>query len=395
MRDDQAILADNYGKESGEIKRATLQDGITSGVVALPFNTNHEHKIDLETSVNRIKEKELYDQPSAKANNVNERSFVYINQKFKTPVVSQLYSSQDLLKETYKSVITNQDELHKKYPLHSKFNPDYYEPKAEKPKGSLKGFYFPQSKTPEKTRVMMINENKREFNINQEGKKVDERNEYVELLKAPLLRPVLTADKKGNDLQWSFAEPTFQKFNRLKNKNLENFPNSHIDGKQFAVHYDNYGFPTPYGYQRSIPQYKFNPEDLINAQNNLKKITSEHNNYELNKFLDRYLKDSLEEQVTNERINAKSNCTFSDCTLKARKQFMHSHINTDPECHCGRKSNVKRIRNEQSNGYETKGSTDKEEFSISTESYASRSSELNDYSDMLTEEMNLKSLIEE
>lgn len=407
LGEDHAILADNNGKESEETKRETLQDDINAHIIVLPFRTINENKTGLDTNQNRIKDKEIYDQPTAKHNNVNERSFIYINQKYKTPVLNQLYNSQDLLKETYKSVVANIEDSRSKYPLYQESRKGYFAPNMQQ-KQNRQGSYFPPvHHKPNKPHKTIISENKKEFDINQIGKKVEEQHEYLELLKPPLLRPVMTGDRREDATKWDFPPPTFTNYQVLNTKPINS--KSPSNAQQFsASYYDNYGFPTPYGYQRSIPHYKYETEEngvvtgfsgastsFTGADNSIKKLLSE-NNIEISKYMERYLKDSLEEQVTNERINAKNNCSYSDCVIKSRKQYLHSRVSSEPECKCGRKLNVKRIRNEESNGYEARETSDRDEIVPTTETYVtSRSSEMNDYSDMLTEEMNLKKLIEE
>ncbi|XP_028176214.1 uncharacterized protein LOC114364308 [Ostrinia furnacalis] len=400
--DNHAILADNNGKESEEAKRATLQED--TGFIVLPFRTHNEKKIDLETNRNRIKDNELYDQDTTKHNNVNERSFIYINQKFKTPVVNQLYTSQDLIRETYKSLIPNGDD-YVQYPVKhtSAFNipkpkNEYFE--ANIGRVETNNLYFPPASDYQETNKELTNENKHDFGMPKSrplNKVTDEQREYVELLKPPLLRPVHTSEKENQ--QWPISVPSQQNYPSL-NRNLQD-PNQPLDiSRQFAMaYYDNYGFPTPYGYQRSIPQFS-KPDELGKGTDSiLKKLINENNNIEINKLLDRYLKESLEVQVTNDRMNVKNNnCNYSNCVLKSTKQYLNGRINKgDAECKCGRRLNV--LKQRESNGFADKEiNTDKESTikpEVNVMMNTLRPSDIGDYGDMLAEEMNLKKLIED
>lgn len=400
--DNHALLADNNGKESEEARGATLQED--TGFIVLPFRTNSEKKINLETNDNRIKDKELYEQDTTKHNNVNERSFIYINQKFKTPVVNQLYSSHDLLREAFKSLVSNVDNTNynqnppKETPGYSvaKPNREYFE--ANIARSETKQLYFPPSdQYHQVTNKESLSENKVNFTPKRPLNKVtDEQREYVELLKPPLLRPVLISDKKENRL-WTLPDKLLSNYQPLT-KNLH-VPSLPVDPHQFSMtYYDNFGFPTPYGYQRSAPQYSNKHDEFgMVTDSSAKKVIKENNKVEANKHLERYLKESLEDQVTNERLNIKNdNCNYSNCILKPTKQLLNSRVKGDPECKCGRRLNI--LKQRESTGFEDKETNNKESV-VSTEtntlSITAKSSELSDYGDILAEEMNLKKLIED
>lgn len=346
---------------------------------------------------------------------MNERSFIYINQKYKTPVVNQLYSSQDLLEDTYEPLAPKVEKI--KYNQFSlKFTPsfgiskpkkEYFEPKINR--GDTKNTYFPPAEPYSKEISNVLpKDNKQDITPkdtpkNTPNKVSEEQREYVELLKPPLLRPILTPEKKKDSRLWESPDQSLSNYQPLKNNMY--IPSLPVDPRQFAMKsYDNYGFPTPYGYQRSIPQFSFKPEEAFKPEelgmvtdSSVKNVLIGNNNVDVTKLLNRYLEQTLEEQVTNERINAKNiDCNYSNCALKSTKQYLHSRTSGDTsQCKCGRRLNFYKQR--QSTGFnekETNKIIDKEQRS-STENNVTPMSSESDYGEMLADEMNLKKLLDD
>lgn len=185
----------------------------------------------------------------------------------------------------------------------------------------------------------------------------DERREYFELLKPPILRPV---HRGSNSIlsRSDFSSLTsanipykdfYQKKYNVKNQYMPKTKLKVIDDRPIQMR-KNIGFNRPYTHHPIFQNKELihraediNFEgDFVNEDDSHRMMTFESNQEE-DKLLDKYLKDTLEEQIINHDNANRAECSYRECVLKSTKQYTNNGLLIKPECKCGRRVNMKQL----------------------------------------------------
>lgn len=344
-------------------------------------STNTEKSTDLETKFtspsskasvlpeNRINidEKDLYEHATEKQNNQSERAFIYINQKYKKPVRNKIFKVATIEKT---EIAHNYDTKHK--PIATTITPkpgpsffqvgygnSYFQGYefSDKEKQDVQSYFVgPLSDTPGCDHKKQYTDNEIVKTQAQASHRADERRDYFELLKPPILRPVNRVNSKVNyngNLQNEFAilasssKPNKDYFLKKYNSKNNYLPKSKKVEERPNDLRKKYGFERPYVQPLFRKKEVLQRAEDINLDGGFVGDDDSHRLYESNqeedKLLDKYLKDTLEEQVaSNDKAsNNQIDCSYRDCILQTSKQYSHNGLLLKPECKCGRRLNIK------------------------------------------------------
>ncbi|CAH0400439.1 unnamed protein product [Chilo suppressalis] len=383
----------------------------------MPFEIDTNKPNDLESNQNRINENELYDQNNSRQSKVNERSFIYINQKFRSPALSQLYSPNDFLADTI-SVIGNERTIHHYSegnpikPLYSRNSHLATKVKNREPSRSL---YF-TDENQDSLKVVppvidKINTFSDVFHTSANNIANSETTQYIELLKPPILRSSNYVNSMER-MSWQGNQPKVAK-HYDQNKKQKNghaiIPSpSYFEKTSVNYGYHNYGFPSSHGegsqkktkeievFRRLNYQISDNSEAAIKLGDKnvvtdviLRKLLDD--NAEVSKILQKYVKDSRTNSVSNKGLNLKVNCNHSDCITESKVQYVNQ-LSAKSNCRCDHHRLNVTIKG--LNGFEMDITTKKD--IMTTDPYSlSKSSEIVDYGDFIMDDMNIEKTVRE
>ncbi|XP_013171198.1 PREDICTED: uncharacterized protein LOC106120398 [Papilio xuthus] len=165
-------------------------------------------KFDLEDHRNTINDSEILSQGVESPNNINGRSFIFIRQKFKSPMLnlfhSQMLNPNDVINASPKSALSNIDndkfeELSRRFATLNVANPpkdkmamDKMSKTLDKTQGTLLSqLCYSRLKLENDG---MVNKIKDKLKVQDVEKAANEHREYLELLKPPLLRKAYNED---------------------------------------------------------------------------------------------------------------------------------------------------------------------------------------------------------
>ncbi|CAG9789233.1 unnamed protein product [Diatraea saccharalis] len=367
----------------------------------LSFENDENILNDLENNQNRIHENELYDQNNGKPSNVNERSFIFINQKFMSPVMKQFHNP-DILTDTISLIgkektINHYLEDDSVTYLNSKnvLLPE----KVKESDRSRQSSYFPDE-IPDDLGVVPHRFAK--TNVHNDGSSAVFKNnanlktlQFVELLKPPIILHTSNTPTiiPNNITPWQKQQVIPIHYDQYqKDINEMSFiPKSPMNPIKYKS--DSYRLYRTYGQTSSKPeedrqfpyvnnqQSDYNNEIIVPEERNviIKKIMND--NDAMSKFLDKYIKKSLVKSVLYERLNEKVPCNYSECVSKSKIQYTNHHTNRN-DCGCGHRFNVT-LR--ESNGLRNYNMTKNSRMTTD-----SKSLEVGDYSDVMTDDTNIE-----
>ncbi|KAF9823847.1 hypothetical protein SFRURICE_013384 [Spodoptera frugiperda] len=368
----------------------------------------------LPKSRNDIDEKDLYEHATEKQNNQNERAFIYINQKFKKPVRNRVIKISPLDKIVFATVPPPlMPNIPTPCPLGTRVTSNSYfqgfELSDKLPQDMASYFADPtvfrckdnNNKKPNNKKPIKIAPDTAPLQFPpQPLNRLDERREYFELLKPPIVRPV----SRLNNVKTGYDSMRQNEFPSLSPSNIT--PNKENYFKQYNLKSPYVSKPKPipirkedlrhknYGFDGSYIRPPFQAKDLVNKVEDVNfegdfindddthRLTD--NNPEEDKLLDRYLKDTLEEQNYEKSNNNMPDCSYRDCILQSSKPYyVNSGRLVKPECKCGRRLNIKQI-----DPFVAKDRALREEGKHNDTDLRG-SSEINYYEEMLSEDLNL------
>lgn len=328
----------------------------------------------LPKSRTNIDEKDLYEHATEKQNNQSARAFVYINQRYKKPVRNNIFRLAAPLKAelvpprrptpapfavTHAPQVPCKPSTQDSRPMASAaVNPFFqgYDQIPDKQVPEIASYFVPPS-------IFRCNFNEESKKKQEEKTKPltahrdDERREYFELLKPPILRPV---HRGGNNVlsrnEFSsltasnvpYKEFYHKKYN-VKNQYVPKTKLKVIDDRPIQMR-KNIGFSRPYTHHPIFQNKELlhraediNFEgDFVN-EDDPHRIMAYESNQEEDKLLDKYLKDTLEDQIINHDTVNRADCSYRECVLKSSKQYTNNGLLIKPECKCGRRVNMKQL----------------------------------------------------
>ncbi|KAH9636629.1 hypothetical protein HF086_003447 [Spodoptera exigua] len=388
-------LANKWNKTTTESTSNVTSDTIS--------NTNSSKYSVLPKNRSDIDEKDLYEHATEKQNNQSERAFIYLNQKFRKPARNKIFKLPPVEKIMYATVvppalpnIVTPCPMSNKVSLNSYFQgfdlsdklpqemASYFaDPTVFRCKDNTKNSNHVNKKVPNTTPRKVLP---------QSPNKMDERREYFELLKPPIVRPMnRNINNKANyesvrqnefpSLTPSSVTPYKGRYPKkyslkipyvLKPK-MSPIRNDDISNKKF-------GFDSSYNRRPFQTKDVNNRVEDVNFERDFINDDNYHrlyeNNQEDDKLLDKYLKDTLEEQFTPD-------CSYRDCILQSAKPYKNAGRLVKPDCKCGRRLNIKQV-----DPFVVKDRALREEGKHNDTDFKS-SSEINYYEEMLSEDLNV------
>ncbi|KAL4709845.1 hypothetical protein ACJJTC_000332 [Scirpophaga incertulas] len=335
-----------------EVKSVSVQVSTTPGhhenkqniqgvIVQQQNNTIAQEKRD-----NIFTDEDIYKEANGKENNISERSFIYIKQKFKTPAVRKLYNTSDMLKYSFRTLIDVDESNETDSKLYSLINNINYKNDV---KSSGKKVSYPH---------IVLNENKRKYDNREDSpciksnknpvKNVLNSCQYTKLKKTPMNIPknIYVQQQTKHDLNKNQSfysnydqkrtniyrkEHSQQDFCKMKHNNINNIHAHHpANTKSFE-----YGFSSPYKH-KNIDQKSdtYSEEFKIIRNNNLKNMLTD--NGKVNKVIDHYVKNS----ILRHRFRGKIVCDYSNCNDVQKRKSIND-LTPNEDCKCQRTLNVK------------------------------------------------------
>ncbi|CAH1637677.1 unnamed protein product [Spodoptera littoralis] len=364
----------------------------------------------LPKSRNDIDEKDLYEHATEKQNNQNERAFIYINQKFKKPVRNRVIKIAPVDKIVYATappptlpnMVTpcplgnrvTSNSYFQGFELSDKLPQDmasyFADPTVFRCKDNNKNLNYNNKITPDTTPLQFPP---------QPLNRLDERREYFELLKPPIVRPVNRINTKTNyesirQNEFPSLSPssiTPYKENYFKKYNLKS-PYYVAKPKMTPMRQEDLRTKN-YGFDGSYIRPPFQAKDLIhraeeaNFEGDFINEDDSHrlydNNQEEDKLLDKYLKDTLEDQNYDKGNSNMPDCSYRDCILQNSRPYTKAGRLVKPDCKCGKRLNIKQI-----DPFLVKDRALREEGKHNDTDFKG-SSEINYYEEMLSEDLNV------
>uniref|UniRef100_A0A2A4J2S8 Uncharacterized protein n=1 Tax=Heliothis virescens TaxID=7102 RepID=A0A2A4J2S8_HELVI len=320
----------------------------------------------LPKSRNDIDEKELYEHATEKQNNQSERAFIYINQIYKKPVRNKIFKMLPLDKPELVRIVVTPPPASPPVPqtpcpstfdsLTNSYFQGYDFP--DKPPQDMASYFAAPSifRCNFKDKTKISADNSRNKAQSQAPNKIDERRDYFELLKPPILRPVSRVNTKAsydiasqNDFgslapsNMPYKDSLLKKYN-LKNQYLSKANIAVIRQDDFKK---NYGFHSEFIRRPALPTNKdlSNRVEDVNFEGDFINEDDTHRllDQEEDKLLDKYLKDTLEEQITGTDKGNMPECSYRECILQTSKQFTNNGLLIKPDCKCGKRHNIKQV----------------------------------------------------
>ncbi|PZC74492.1 hypothetical protein B5X24_HaOG207723 [Helicoverpa armigera] len=359
----RSVSEDESTTKSSNVTTTDKED-VTSTTTSFPSKFSV-----LPNSRSDIDEKDLYEHATEKQKNQSERAFIYINQIYKKPVRNKIFKvlPLDNKPELVRVVVTPPPAppAPPQTPCPSTFDSlghaNTYFPGydfSDKPQDMASYFAAPSIfrcnfKENAKKNIDLT----RSKSLPQVSNRIDERRDYFELLKPPILRPVSRINTKStydiinqNDFGSLSPSNSPYKDSYLKKYNLKN---PYLSKANVAIlrqdeFRKNYGFHGDYA-RRNFQSNKDSVNrvedvnfegDFINEDDTHRLLTD---NQEEDKLLDKYLKDTLEEQITGSDKGSMPECSYRECILQGTKQYTNNGLLIKPDCRCGKRHNAKQL----------------------------------------------------
>lgn len=337
--------------------------------ISLKSNTTAAptHGGELPHNRTNIDESALYEHATDKQNNQSERAFIYINQKYKKPSSHHNYFK---IGQSISEYIPSYPQSKPQAILLQRYN----EPCKSEPaqvNNYFQGFdYIRTQDTPSyfgSSTLFNCNNEPLTFNYKDNiDTRIepsyngynhipnDDRRDYIELLKAPLLRSLSRGRAKYDVVPASHLSPVrFHDFLKLDQVNNQHNPKANIlVNERKNEPRRNYGFNSAFGPQapqaphqnkglmHRIEEPHFDGDFVNDDESSL--VASIEKAQDDDKLLDQYLKDTLEDQVTSkEKPVIPTDCRYRDCNLHSAKPSSsggHQKITKNPDCKCGQRS---------------------------------------------------------
>lgn len=328
----------------------------SNSTILLPIN------VVLPNSRSNIDEKDLYKHATEKKNNQSERAYVYINQRYnKMPVRNKFIKT--LAQPGFAYALATipatlpapavQTPCPSTFDATPNFNSKFQGVNLEDKKNQQQmSSYFV---APDMFRCKFNDEPKSKDSAEAQiqvppSQGADERRDYLELLKSPLLRSVNQKVIHENIRDPSSISSSNIPYRENYIKKY-NFKNQYKAMSQDEVVRKN-GIRTNYGFNSVfIKQPDYQPKELTSrvedayfenesVNDDTFQINFE-NNQEEDKLLDKYLKDTLADiPLINDNDKVRTSppeCTLEDCVLESRtKSLKNRSLLTKPDCQCER-----------------------------------------------------------
>ncbi|CAK1583559.1 unnamed protein product [Parnassius mnemosyne] len=345
-----------------ELAKKAINLGTTESGDIKSFGTKLSKTLipNLENSKNCIDDSEILSQGAANPKNINERSFIFIRQKFKTPMLnlfhSQMQNPNDILHDLPKSIMTNSDntgfeELSQRFLTLNIVTPakeivdSYRMAKAlDKTQGTL------LTKSCNK-KISVQQDNKKYGTMNQtsETKIQDvnnvsnEQREYLELLKTPLVRSNNNDEEVKSVLQETERQASEAPNAQLRLRNHNTISKISLDLRQSLVKKYNTEYSHPYESKLTFfkselaNQHEQRDSTFILDDDIGGKVMD--GSIDDDQGWDQYLKNALEEKsegsegkgVPQDHINRIHYC--HDCNIN--KNTYNNRMQIESDCKCG------------------------------------------------------------
>lgn len=312
----------------------------------LVFSTETPEQLNLKTK--KVNEQTLFEQDTKKVNNVNERSFILIDQRYRVPLLNQLYSGQQAQKtytgtKNYKTFISNEDSDSRYLSLYQDrstliepapvkaYNEKriedtrvkFYEPPKHNNYNAVTKNAIVDELNNLKMKVQAANraigyqyQDKRKKNIlnrlfNSKGV-VNERLEYLELLKAPITRTGVNAANVRNNYIVQAGRTNEDYDNKLSprlNKKMFSPSHSTLSTQRETIQNDNY---KPATFDKQEDNYRDNnaawklEEMSMNSDTRLDENVYRASDEDREVF-DKFIKDKSSDRDEKRNINFQSN----------------------------------------------------------------------------------------
>ncbi|KAG6452457.1 rRNA methyltransferase 2, mitochondrial [Manduca sexta] len=341
--EDTAILADNDATKQDEMQLSTINPGFIAtpdaGMII------KENKINIE-KVREIDDKALYENSIDKENNLNERSYVYINQKFIPPARKGFHRSKQSRNNTQnkQNIVSPiaRKEITNKRPLSTKFSYGFFQPSLNEMiiKDVHNNYILSNNQCEDCQKGKKTHGLKhRKYDKLNTNKGIDDELSYVELLKPPYVRTV----NKNNKIKYNYPSVNdFAPALVLNTNNDNKYSNPEISStgiqKEIMKKNDNFvRLHSTQNHDLSNNEIPHKDDNLIFDDNIMdnsdQAYTPLEETPEERQEMERFQKNTYGEQVTDEKININyADCNYKDC-VQTNKKTQRKVTNSKCKCH--------------------------------------------------------------